>query len=62
MSVAIRVFASVPSAIMMVLGFLLIFMGSGSNNSYLISVGISFVVGGILLQVLLILMRSGRRY
>ena len=62
MSVVIKVFARVPPAIMMVLGFLLIVMGSSSDNPDLNSLGVWFVIGGILLQVLWIFMRSRRRY
>ena len=61
MSVIIRVFASVPPAIMIVLGFLLIIMGSTSEKADLTGFGIWFVIGGIALQVLWIFFRGGRR-
>jgi len=63
MSVVIKVFASVPPAIMMVLGFLLIITGSSTDNAQLTNFGVWFVVGGIFLQVLwIIIMKGGRRF
>jgi hypothetical protein len=61
MSVAIRIIASVPPAIMMVLGFLLIITGSSTDDSTLINFGTWFVIAGVGLQILWIFFGRRRR-
>ena len=61
MSATIKIIASVPPAIMMVIGFLLIITGSTTNDFVLTSVGIWCIIAGVLLQILWIFFGRGRR-
>jgi len=60
MSVIIKIIATVPSSILFVIGFLLIIVGSSSNNQGLVDMGIWSIIGGFILQVLWIFMKGGK--
>lgn len=59
LDVLINIFANSPPAILIALGFVLLFFGSTTNNTELTNAGWTFVAVGVLLQIgwLIVIMR-----
>lgn len=59
LDVLVKIFANSPPAILIALGFVLLFFGSTTNNGELTNAGWAFVALGVLLQIgwLLVIMR-----
>jgi hypothetical protein len=58
MDVLLEIFANSPPSILIALGFVLILLGSASNNSGLTNAGWTFFVCGVVLQVAWLLVKA----
>jgi hypothetical protein len=60
MDVLLKIFANSPPAILMALGFLLLFFGFATNNADMINAGWTFVGLGVALQIIWLLVMARR--
>jgi hypothetical protein len=60
LDILLEVFANSPPAILITLGFVLLFFGFSTNNGGMVNAGWAFVAFGIILQIIWLLAKFRR--